>query len=197
MTAESPTILPRLIIGLGNYSSGYEYTPHNIGFHAVDRLAEKLNGSWREQEEYLSAPLEDRLVLLKPNSYMNVSGAAVHRAGRKWNAAPSAMLLICDDFALPWGRLRFRRSGSAGGHNGLKSVIESLGSLEFPRLRIGVGPVPPGTDPKDFVLKRQPKDLILALAEKASEALIVAAREGVEAAMNRFNAKNDTEDKNK
>jgi peptidyl-tRNA hydrolase, PTH1 family len=187
MTSD-PTGSVRLIVGLGNFPGSYHHTPHNIGFHALDVLAENRRSDWREGEEFLSASAGDRQWLLKPASYMNTSGRAVQLASKKWNVPAPALLVVCDDFALPWGRLRFRRSGSAGGHNGLKSIIEHVGSDQFPRLRIGVGPVPPEMDSKDFVLRRQPKERIMALAAKAAEALDACLETGVEAAMNRFNA---------
>src|SRR5262249_23432745 len=130
---------------------------------------------------------------IKPRAFMNNSGPAVKRAMEKWcaNVGAPGVLVVSDDFALPWGRLRLRRSGSAGGHNGLKSVIESLGSQDFPRLRVGVGPVPEHMDAKEYVLKHKPLPLMTALAESAASALDFVLSHGLESAMNRFNAAGD------
>ncbi len=180
----------QLIIGLGNYKGPYHHTPHNIGYHTVEVMAAQRNLTWKSEKGYcVSASFASKSFLIKPESYMNLSGAAVRWACDYWKIPCSDILVICDDFALPWEQLRFRRSGSSGGHNGLESVIASLGTTEFPRLRIGVGPVPERMDPKDYVLKRQPEEKINTLAEKASEAVEMVIQEGLEKAMNKFNAK--------
>ena len=116
--------------------------------------------------------------LAMPHSYMNVCGPYIKDALMKAGGDPAALLVVSDDFMLPEGRLRFRREGSAGGHNGLKSVIEALGTDAFPRLRIGVGPVPEGMDPADYVLKRVAASRMEALAAKAADALEMCLAEG-------------------
>jgi peptidyl-tRNA hydrolase, PTH1 family len=185
----SSSVPIRWVAGLGNPPGAYRYTPHNIGFHVVDVLAAGRDWAWRDYDGFSAASASGReLVLVKPLTYMNTSGPAVKAAGARFRVSREQLLVVCDDFALPWGRLRFRRSGSAGGHNGLASLIEAMGGPAFPRLRIGIGPVPSGADPKDYVLKKQPKDRMEALARSAAEALDAALREGLEAAMNRFNA---------
>ncbi|MBI4395642.1 MAG: aminoacyl-tRNA hydrolase [Elusimicrobia bacterium] len=195
----------RMVVGLGNPPGGYRHTPHNIGLEVVDVLAERNGLAWRDEKgrAYTASFAEPRgrkkdmgpaasrepgLLLIKPQSYMNTSGPVVQWASGRWDVPPEEMLLVCDDFSLPWGRLRIRRSGSSGGHNGLKSVIESLGSQDFPRLKIGIGPVPAGVDPKDYVLQKQPSSRIRELAEKAADALDILLSEGLEQAMNRVNA---------
>ena len=178
-----------LIAGLGNDESRYDLTPHNIGFHALDALAGRWGVDWREEKGRVRAAKGGNGVfLVKPLSYMNTSGPHVRWAA-DWRKVPvTEVLLVCDDFTLPWGRLRFRREGSSGGHNGLKSVIEAFGSQDFPRLKIGVGPVPPPMDPADYVLKRQPAENIRDLSARAADALEAAVNDGLDKAMNRYNA---------
>lgn len=179
----------KLVVGLGNDDRKYLLTPHNIGFRVVDVLAERLEYRAAEKREYAAyRPEQDGALLAKPHSLMNVSGPKVQAAARDANAKPEEVLVVCDDFAIPWGRLRFRHKGSSGGHNGLESVIESLGTQDFPRLRIGVGPVPENVDPKDFVLRPQSKARMEELAAKAADGLRAALEEGLEPAMNKFNA---------
>lgn len=188
-----------LIVGLGNFRDHYQNTPHNIGFHGVEALARRWNLPWKKtaggysQAEPLGLP--HQTLLVKPHSYMNTSGPVVQRAQIQTFTPLEQLIIVCDDFALPWGRLRLRRKGSSGGHRGLESVIESLGSENFTRLRVGVGPVPEGTSPEDFVLKRQPEKRIENLAAKAADALETVVSEGLEAAMNKFNARIEMEDK--
>jgi peptidyl-tRNA hydrolase, PTH1 family len=178
----------RLVVGLGNFHASYEHTPHNVGFGALDVVVRRSKAAWRRAADCLVADIAGA-VLAKPESYMNTCGPLVKRAQEKWSPSLERLLIVVDDFALPWGQLRFRLKGSSGGHNGLASVIESLGSENFPRLRVGIGPVPPGLDAKDYVLQRQPPNRLAELAEKAADALELALSEGLEKAMNRHNAK--------
>jgi PTH1 family peptidyl-tRNA hydrolase len=177
----------RLIAGLGNDDRSYHLTFHNAGFWAVDLLAGRSGWEWREKKLFLSAG-DGSLSLAKSRSYMNTCGPNLKEALLKAGGNPAEMLVVVDDFMLPEGRIRLRRGGSSGGHNGLKSVIAALGTEEFPRLRIGVGPVPPGMDPADYVLKRVSASRMEALATKAVDALEACLRDGLEKAMNRFNA---------
>jgi PTH1 family peptidyl-tRNA hydrolase len=173
---------------LGNAKGSYELTPHNVGFDAVFAAARALGLELRDVKgQVTAAQSDDGLVFAAPQSFMNTSGPHVAWAQRHWNVTPSQTLIVCDDFTLPWGRLRIRRSGSSGGHNGLKSVIEAVGHQDFPRLRVGVGPVPEGMDPKDYVLKRVPKAKLSALADWAAQAIAAIAKDGLEAAMNVYN----------
>lgn len=178
----------KLVVGLGNYFGSYQRTPHNIGFDVVDGAVRGRRLEWRKQEKAETALFRDDWIFVKPCSYMNTSGAAVRWAKEKWNADLSDVLLVCDDFSLPWGRVRLRRQGSAGGHKGLESVIQHLGSDRFPRLRVGVGPVPSGEDPKEYVLKRHPADRMYDLALRGAAVLETVIDHGVEFAMNRHNA---------
>jgi peptidyl-tRNA hydrolase, PTH1 family len=177
----------KLVVGLGNDDRKYSLTPHNVGFQAVDLLAGRLGWDAGEKKEY-AVYRGESVWLVKPHSLMNVSGPKVAAAARDAGAGPEELLVVCDDFAIPWGRLRFRRKGSSGGHNGLESVIQALGTQEFPRLRVGVGPVPEGADPADYVLRPLSKARMEELAAKAADGLRAALEQGLDPAMNKFNA---------
>ena len=182
----------RMIVGLGNPGPRYAITRHNIGFMVVDRLAAEGGGRWVDDLGCsCTAAVEmasTEVLLVKPQTFMNRSGeAAAALAGRR-EMTPEQVLVVLDDFLLDFGRLRARRGGSDGGHNGLASVLERLGSAAAPRLRMGIGPVPEGEDDIDFVLapfdRRQDVDGLVDRGCRAVECLVA---EGVEAAMNRFN----------
>jgi PTH1 family peptidyl-tRNA hydrolase len=178
----------RLIAGLGNDDRGYHLTFHNVGFHAVDVFAARRGWEWRRAKSYFSAG-EGNPALAKARSYMNVCGPSIKDALLKAGGDPSSLLVVVDDFMLPEGALRIRRGGSSGGHNGLKSIIETLGTEGFARVRIGVGPVPPGVDPADYVLHRVAAGRLETAAEKAADAVEVCLSDGLEKAMNAFNKK--------
>ncbi|MGA2090044.1 MAG: aminoacyl-tRNA hydrolase [Endomicrobiales bacterium] len=147
----------KLIVGLGNPDARYNNTRHNIGFDVVERLARQENVSWSDMKLGIKAHgtcLAGGQRLLKPLEYMNNSGVAVRAVADYFRITPAQTLVIVDDFSLSLGVLRLRSCGSAGGHNGLKSIIEYFSTMEFPRLRCGIGPVPPGWDPADFVLAK-------------------------------------------
>jgi PTH1 family peptidyl-tRNA hydrolase len=179
----------RFVVGLGNPEEKYRHTPHNVGRELVEFHRERLElPSWKKGKQFDWTDSTPSCVLL--HAYMNLSGEAVRRLLEKFNADPRSLLVCLDDFDLPLGALRLRKKGSAGSHNGLKSVIERLGTEDFPRLRLGVGPVPPGADPARFVLEPFPKasaDAVRSMIRKASEAVQAACSEGFEAAMNRHN----------
>ena len=193
----------RLVAGLGNPGEGYARTRHNVGFVLLDRLAEKLGApTWtplsrgwtlwkRRLGEYFAAEVSGRKVLFaRPLTYMNESGKFLGELARYSNVAPGETLIAYDDFALPLGRIRLRLKGSAGGHNGMQSALDHLGTDEVPRLRIGIGPAPGGQDPKDFVLGRfkpAERDSVTAALDLAASAVLASIEDGVEAAMNRFN----------
>jgi PTH1 family peptidyl-tRNA hydrolase len=185
----------KIIVGLGNPGREYDATPHNIGFEVVDVLAREagsdLKKSWRFPMESASFRRSGHEVMLvKPQTFMNRSGDAVAPLARKKGVAPSDVLVLVDDVELPLGALRMRPKGSAGTHNGLKSMIERMGTTEFPRLRIGVGPVPPGQDRVAFVLGKYPKamhEAVEQVKQKAAEAVRAWIDEGVERAMNKYN----------
>lgn len=185
----------KLIVGLGNPGRRYRGTRHNVGAEAVDRLAQRLGIKINEEDGFarVGRDLIDgtRVLLAIPQTYVNVTGAAVRDLRRRHRVAPKDIFIVVDDIDLPVGRLRLRARGSAGGHNGLKSIIDALGTNEFPRLRVGVGRPPDGVDPAEFVLTRfspGERGELETVLDKAVEALEVAIREGVPAAMNRFNA---------
>jgi PTH1 family peptidyl-tRNA hydrolase len=184
----------KLIVGLGNLGRKYEQTRHNVGFEVLDRLAERFGDS-AAKERFDGRVIEaaiagERVLLLWPQTLMNRSGQSVQPAVDFYKLDLADLLVVCDDFNLPLGTLRFRSQGSAGGNNGLDDVICRLGTEEFSRLRIGIGPVPEHWDPADFVLGR------FAAAERRQiDQSIVRAADGVECwvgegineSMNRFN----------
>ena len=186
----------KLIVGLGNPGRRYRGTRHNVGWEVLARLADRAGIRVNEDEGFAEvgrgAIGSQRVLLARPVTYMNVSGEAVRDLRRRHRLRPADILIIVDDIDLPLGRLRLRAGGSAGGHNGLKSVIEALGTTEFPRLRVGIGRPPLGVDPAEFVLTRFTDGEAATVQEsltRAVEAVEMAVTEGVGAAMNRYNAK--------
>ena len=184
----------RLIVGLGNPGIEYAWTPHNLGFLVVDKLAERagIRVTRPEAKSYvgLGNIAGHEVVLAKPQTMMNLSGLAVRELLGRAACEPSDVIVICDDIALPWGMLRVRGRGSAGGHNGLKSVIGALGTIEFPRVRLGVQPEELRGDLREYVLRqirRDEEDLVAEEIEQGAEAVNVLVTEGIAAAMNRFN----------
>ena len=184
-----------LVVFLGNPGLRYEGTRHNAGFMAADAFQRKHNIRInRARFRALTAQCSiggDQVLLMKPQTYMNLSGEAVGQAARFYKIPPEHILVVSDDITLPVGSLRIRTKGSAGGHNGLKNIIAHLGTDEFPRVRIGVGSPPhPDYDMADWVLssfKNQDAEQMAASAERAAEAVICYITEGPERAMNRFN----------
>lgn len=185
---------PRLVVGLGNPGGEYLATRHNVGFKVVDLLAARAGVKLRRgrfrciQAEARIAG--ERVILIQPRTYMNRSGVTVRGAVNYFHAPLSHLLVICDDVHLHPGVIRLRRAGSAGGHNGLISIIETLGSQEFPRLRIGVGEPPPHMSQVDYVLgrfEREEREAVAAAIARAAQAVAAWIAEGLEAAMNRFN----------
>ena len=184
-----------LIVFLGNPGPKYECTRHNAGFMAGDALAKKLGVSINKLRfRALTAAAEingEKVLLMKPQTFMNLSGEAVGQAARFYKIPPERVLVVSDEISLPLGKLRVRPKGSAGGHNGLKSIIASLGSDAFPRIRIGVGAPPhPDYDMADWVLSvfhNQDLEDMLTAASRAADAVITYVTDGPERAMNRFN----------
>lgn len=180
-------------MGLGNPGSHYQRTRHNIGFRVVDRLAEINHisiSSRRFESIYGTGKIDSHgVALLKPMTFMNRSGEAVKKASDFFRIGIEDLVLVHDDIDLPFGRLRFKRRGGDGGHQGVRSVIESIGGKAFLRLKIGVGRPPPGTDPAEYVLtpfdENEESDLENVLS-RAAESLMVMLVEGIEAAMNRY-----------
>jgi peptidyl-tRNA hydrolase, PTH1 family len=184
-----------IILGLGNPGPRYLLTRHNAGFRVVDRLAKTLKSPLYKvgyHSFYGRARLDGQVVILaKPMTYMNRSGQAAAALCRYFSVEPEQMLVVCDDLELPAGRIRLRSKGGSGGHNGLSSIIEHLGSEEFPRLRIGIDR-PANQDVADYVLDEFPADeegLMEDVFTKATDAAMVFLKEGIEAAMNKFNQK--------
>jgi PTH1 family peptidyl-tRNA hydrolase len=184
----------RLIVGLGNPGPEYAWTPHNLGFLVVDRLAERA-GIRIERPEAKAYIGKGRLagqdvVLAKPQTYMNASGMAVGELVRRLEVDPAGMIVVSDEVALPWGMLRIRERGSAGGHNGLESVISALGTDEFIRVRVGIRPEHPVRDLSAYVLMRLPKgdrEDVLEIAAEAAGAVEMILTDGATKAMTKYN----------
>ncbi len=189
----------KLVVGLGNPGSKYDGTRHNVGFAAVDRLATRHGALWQTAPRGVEALIgrwrAADVVLAKPLTFMNLSGAAIVGLLQFYKIEPLDALVIVDEVQLETGRLRVRPEGSAGGHNGLKSVIASLGTMQFPRLRIGVGRGDNRRDLADHVLARfesDERETIAEAIEKAADAAEVFVAEGPAAAMNKYNRKQET-----
>jgi len=185
----------KLIVGLGNPGQEYRDTRHNVGFKVVDELARRHDvQSWNEKFGGLEAKArfgDVVAILAKPLSFMNLSGQAVQSFSAFYKIETAEILVIVDDVELPLGRLRARTGGGAGGHNGLKSVINSMGTQEFPRLRVGVGRGDAGKNLSNFVLGRfsdQEHEIISAAVSRAADASEVFITQGIGPAMNMFNA---------
>lgn len=180
----------RVIVGLGNPGPRYADTRHNIGFRVADELGTGV-GRWKVQddaESTLALVADEEVLLVKPRSYMNRSGDVVLALRQRLAFEPEDVLVVYDDFRLEFGRLRMRRSGSDGGHNGLASVLERLETEAVPRLRLGIGPVAPDVDDIDFVLAPfAGGEDVAGLVARGCAATRCWLAEGAEAAMNRFN----------
>ena len=194
LTPEDPTRW--LIVGLGNPEKKYAANRHNVGFHVLDRLAAKTGVSITDQRfngRFGRAVVGQRaILLLKPTTFMNASGAAVAKAARFYKIAPEQIAVVYDDIDLEFARLRLRAGGSHGGHRGVESVIEALGTRTFPRLRIGVGRPPGGMDPIVYVLSNFSPDeqpAIEKTIEQGVDAALSLVSEGLERTMTRFNSR--------
>jgi peptidyl-tRNA hydrolase, PTH1 family len=192
----------KLIAGLGNPGAKYRETPHNIGFEVIDELARRHGVTFESSPaEALIAKvrtpgqtLDQGVLLVKPLTFMNVSGRAIGELQRYFKIDVGDLLVIVDDVNLPAGQLRARRGGSAGGHNGLKSIIATLGGDQFPRLRVGVGRGDTRRELSDYVLGRVAGELKTTLAtavEAAADAADVFVTAGIGDVMNRFNRRGD------
>ena len=191
----------KLIVGLGNPGIEYQFTPHNLGFLAVDRIAEQCgvvvnNRHCRALTGRARIGNED-VVLAKPDTFMNLSGMSVRELIEKYEAQPeSDLVLLYDELDLPFGTLRVRPRGRSAGHNGVESVIGALGTQEFTRIRMGVAPDHPVGDGARYVLsqfKKAQYPVVDQVLDAAAEAVKVILAEGVQAAMNRFNRKAEEE----
>lgn len=184
-----------LVVGLGNPGPKYEWTRHNMGFLVIDQLADRADipvQKLKFQALTNTALIGGQSVLLmKPTTYMNLSGQAVGQAARFYKIPPERVLVISDDVALPQGKLRIRRSGSAGGHNGLKDIIAHLGSDQFPRVKVGVGGKPhPDSDMADWVLSTftgEDRKAMEEAIDRAADAVTCLLEQGVDKAMAKYN----------
>ena len=183
-----------LVVFLGNPGTKFNGTRHNAGFMAADAMAKELNVSINKLRfKALTAQVEiggEKVLLMKPQTYMNLSGEAVIQAAKFYKISPEHIIVVSDEVAMPIGKLRIRKSGSAGGHNGLKNIIQHLGTQDFPRIRMGVGAAPhPDYDMADWVLstfKNKDAEDMQALAERVSKAVQCYISEGPDRAMNKF-----------
>jgi PTH1 family peptidyl-tRNA hydrolase len=198
----------KLIVGLGNPGRQYVGTRHNIGFEVVDALARKLgliaapqyfevlartrfDGLTLDASVPLPSGSSEKLLLLKPITFMNLSGKAVQAAMAFYQVAPADAMIVLDDLALPCGKLRLRSGGSSGGHNGLKDIERALGTTQYPRLRLGIDAPPPRIPGKDYVLGRftdEQRQRLDPAIDRAADALRLWMERGINAAMNQFNA---------
>lgn len=188
-----------IIAGLGNPDRKYEDTRHNAGFMALDALADKYGIEVRTKKHRAligKGLIEGTPVLLmKPQTYMNLSGESIREAAEYYNVPPEDLIVFCDDVNLELGALRIRKSGSAGGHNGLKNIILELASQEFQRVRIGVGKQPERMDLVSFVLSHftaEEKKIMEEAAADAADAAVVMMTKGTDEAMNRYNGSRRT-----
>ena len=201
----------KLIVGLGNPGSEYRETRHNVGFMVADALVDRwrVGDQWREKFDALlikttvrdaGTPMVaggDQVVIVKPLTFMNLSGQAVAGLAGFYKIEPADVFVVTDDVALPVGRLRARREGGAGGHNGLKSIIQSLATQAFPRMRVGVGRGDNRRDLADHVLGRfdaDERDTVSAAVLRAADATEMFLSDGIERVMNAFNAATEKED---
>jgi peptidyl-tRNA hydrolase, PTH1 family len=184
----------RLIVGLGNPGPEYQWTPHNLGFLAVDELANRCGIRVERPEGKaligLGKVAGEEVILAKPQTYMNLSGISVRDLLEKYGLGPEDLLAMWDEAQLPWGAIRIHAEGSAGSHNGAKSLISSLGTPAFARLRLGCGPDHPLSSRKEYVLRPMKKPELEVAAEMigdAGDAVELILTKGIEAAMTKYN----------
>jgi PTH1 family peptidyl-tRNA hydrolase len=198
-SASNPIVYPRLIVGLGNPEPKYDRTRHNIGFAAIDALAQDWKVHLAETKRFKGEIAEvrtggEKIYLLKPLTYMNRSGESIQSVLSWYKLDPESVMVIYDDMDLPLGRIRIRMSGSAGGHNGVKSTIDQLGTQKFPRLRIGIGrPRVQAAGTVSHVLgKFSPEEapIVTDVLKLTFDAVDCSLKRGVEMAMNRYNSRN-------
>ena len=190
----------KLVVGLGNPGRRYEGTRHNVGFEIIDLLARRHRGEWeaapRGIEALVARIRASDTVLAKPLTFMNLSGGAVVALLQFYKIEPADLLVVVDDVNIELGRLRSRPGGSAGGHNGLKSIIGSLGSEQFARLRVGVGRGDDRRDLADHVLARFDADerpIVAETVDRSADAVDLFVAEGIAQVMNRYNRREDAE----
>ena len=190
-TSGTPTLV---VVGLGNPGKRYAQTRHNVGVWCVERLAEKHSIAFSQRHRLAvmgEGAIDGRdLIVAKPRTYVNNSGQAVSYLLTRYRATPDVLMVVYDDMNLPPGKLRLRPGGSAGGHNGIKSVIDALGTEDFPRLRVGIGRPPSGSDEVSYVLgtmSTEEQAQVMEASERAVQAVASVVSEGITAAMNKFN----------
>ena len=183
-----------LIIGLGNPEEKYDNTRHNMGFNTINKIAKQYNASINKnkfQGLYENAIIEgQKVILIKPQTYMNLSGNCVKEFVEFYKIKKEEILIIYDDMDIEPGKIKIRKKGSSGGHNGMKSIIQMLGTEEFPRIRIGIGRPKNSGDEINYVIGAIPEDEMPKLeegVEKAKEAVIEIIKNGVDSAMNKLN----------
>ena len=186
--------LSYLLVGLGNPGREYKDTRHNFGFMLIDRIAVRLNARGLKVQSkaiVTSATYEDRkLILAKPQTYMNLSGQSVQGLVHFYKIPLTNVMVLSDDLDIPFGTIRIRAAGGPGGQRGLSSVIESLGTKDFPRLRLGIGRPPGRMDPANFILQNFSRDEMKSLSEildRAADAALEFVMNGLDTAMNKFN----------
>ena len=184
----------RLIVGLGNPGREYEWTPHNMGFLAIDGIAERagIRLTRPEAKSYVGRGkfAGEEVILAKPQTMMNLSGVAVRMLLEKYECDPAEMIVLTDEVDLPWGMLRIRERGSAGTHNGLKSIVSALGSGEFIRVRLGIKPEKIWGELRDYVLSRlsrADREIAGQMVAETAEAVELIITEGISKAMSKFN----------
>jgi PTH1 family peptidyl-tRNA hydrolase len=188
----------KVLVGLGNPGKRYERTPHNVGFNVIEGLAKGLTCVLKTSFSFNARMGKvffngEEILLLEPQSYMNASGPVVGSILRYNKAAPTDMILVLDDADIELGRLRIRAKGSSGGHKGLESVIQNVGSEEFARVRVGIGRSNDGRNLVEHVLtpfSKSERNEVDRIVTRAAEAVLCIIESGVETAMNRFNARN-------
>jgi PTH1 family peptidyl-tRNA hydrolase len=189
----------KLVVGLGNPGAKYDQTRHNVGFDVV-RLLESQFSSGKPKKKFAGIFSEvnvrgQQVALLRPETYMNLSGTSVQPAQAFYRVADEDLLIVCDDFQLPLGQLRFRAKGSAGGQKGLADILRRVGHQEVPRLRLGIGPPPPQWDVADYVLSRFTDaeiPIIRQSVERAASAIVDWVDLGMAACMNKYNQATST-----
>lgn len=184
----------KLIVGLGNPGKRYETTRHNLGFLIIDRIAERIGAAF---DKVLHAALVGSgtldghaFVLAKPQTYMNRSGLAVADLLAEWGMTPDDLIVINDDLDLPFGRIRIRPGGSAGGHGGLRSISDSLGGAPFCRVRVGIGRPPENADAAEYVLEPfggEERERLAEIIDRGAESVLCLVRDGLERAMANYN----------
>lgn len=192
--AESEDNAPYLIVGLGNPGREYQQNRHNVGFMVIDRLAQRLGAGFSRLEQKALITKTDhqgrRLILAKPQTYMNLSGKAVGALLRYYKVPLENLMVAYDDVDIPFGTLRLRYAGGAGGQKGMKSIIQQLGTQDFPRLRVGIDRPPGRMAAADYVLQdfsRDEVEMLPQITDEAADAILLFVREGLDAAMNQFN----------